>query len=90
MRRSVSDLFHRKDSYLNMEQIISATMITVRMPYIRDLVLSENSRNCVRPATHFYRSDSDIVPENAIKAVARQTMVMLVSHAMKDRRRLLM
>ncbi len=31
-----------KDSYLNMEQIISAT-IMVRMPYIRDLVFSRTA-----------------------------------------------
>ena len=42
-----------KDSYLNMEQIISATIITVRMRFIRDLVFYQKTaslQSYVRPA----------------------------------------
>ena len=68
-----------KDSYLNMEQIISATMITGADAIHPGFgILTENS-HCAKlcEACHitFIGPDSDIIARLGNKAVARQTMV---------------
>ena len=68
-----------KDSYLNMEQIISATMITGADAIHPGFVfLSENSqfaKLCEACHITFIGPDSDIIARLGNKAVARQTMV---------------
>ena len=68
-----------KDSYLNMEQIISATMITGADAIHPGFgFLSENSqfaKLCEACHITFIGPDSDIIARLGNKAVARQTMV---------------
>ena len=68
-----------KDSYLNMEQIISATMITGADAIHPGFgFLSENSqfaKLCAACHITFIGPDSDIIARLGNKAVARQTMV---------------
>ena len=67
-----------KDSYLNMEQIISATMITgadAIHPGFGFLSESQFAKLCEACHITFIGPDSDIIARLGNKAVARQTMV---------------
>ena len=68
-----------KDSYLNMEQIISATMITgadaIHPGFVFLSKTSQFAKLCEACHITFIGPDSDIIARLGNKAVARQTMV---------------